>query len=171
VFFVKKRTFPQRRVHYVQYQYFLFYILLIWGVRTHPTHPPAYGPEDTQTEDGNQSDTLVSVGRPFVHPSVCLPVSPTVLRSLQTSHVHGPSLRALSTGKKGKGSPYSITSVGFRSGSRFLAVSLQVTWVINPAVGCHYFPPGPQLPSQPLRWLPPVSLLGEQRHDGCEQFA
>jgi len=23
---------------------FLFYILLIWGVRTHPTHPPAYGP-------------------------------------------------------------------------------------------------------------------------------
>jgi len=33
VFCVKKRTFPQRRVHYVQYQYFLFYILLIWGVR------------------------------------------------------------------------------------------------------------------------------------------
>ena len=27
----KKWTFPQRRVHYVQYQYFLFYILLIWG--------------------------------------------------------------------------------------------------------------------------------------------
>jgi len=26
VFFVKKQTFPQRRVHYVQYQYF-FYIL------------------------------------------------------------------------------------------------------------------------------------------------
>jgi len=43
--------------------------------------------------------------------------------------------------------------------SRFLAVSLQVTWVINPAVGCHYFP-GLQLPSQPLRWLLPVSLLG-----------
>jgi len=35
-FFVKKWTFPQRRVHYVQYQYFLFYILLIRGgvVRT-----------------------------------------------------------------------------------------------------------------------------------------
>jgi len=47
-FFVKKWTFPQRRVHYVQYQFFKFYILLIWGegVRTHPTHPPpAYGPE------------------------------------------------------------------------------------------------------------------------------
>ena len=37
----KKWTFPRHRVHYVQYQYFfLFYILL-----THPTHPPAYGPE------------------------------------------------------------------------------------------------------------------------------
>ena len=30
-FFCKKWTFPQRRVHY-----FLFHILLIWGVRTHP---------------------------------------------------------------------------------------------------------------------------------------
>jgi len=28
-------------------------------------------------------------------------------------------------------------------------------------------PPGPQLPSQPLRGLLPVSLLGEQRHNGC----
>jgi len=52
-----------------------------------------------------------------------------------------------------------------RSWSRFLAVSLQVTWIINPAVGCHYFPPDPQLPSLP------ISLLGEQRHYGCEQFA
>jgi len=41
----------------------------------------------------------------------------------------------------------------------------------NPAVGCHYFPPGLQLPSQPLRGLLPTSLLGEQTHDGCEQFA
>ena len=37
VFFCKKWTFPQRRVHHVQYQYFLFY--LFEGVRTHPTHP------------------------------------------------------------------------------------------------------------------------------------
>jgi len=66
-FFCKKVDLPQRRVHYgmilwygmvnvnfysaiitkvsnVQYQYFLFYILLIWGcVRTQRT-PPAYGP-------------------------------------------------------------------------------------------------------------------------------
>jgi len=62
-----------------------------------------------------------------------------------------------------------LPSVGFRP--RFLAVSLQATWVINPAVGCDYFTPGPQLPSQPLRRLLPVSLLGEQRHYGCEQFA
>jgi len=64
-----------------------------------------------------------------------------------------------------------LPSVGFRSWSRFLAVSLQLTWVINPAVGCHYFPPGLQLPSQPLRGLLSVLLLGEQRHNGCEQFA
>ena len=57
-----------------------------------------------------------------------------------------------------------VPSVGFRRWSRCFAVSLQVTWVINSAVG-------PQLPSQPLRWLLLVSLLGEQRHDGCEQFA
>ena len=30
-FFCKKWTFPQRTVRYVQYQHFLFYILLIWG--------------------------------------------------------------------------------------------------------------------------------------------
>jgi len=64
-----------------------------------------------------------------------------------------------------------LQSVRFQSWSRFLAASLQVTWVINPAVGCHYFSPGLQLPSQPLRGLLPISLLGEQSHDVCEQFA
>ena len=64
-----------------------------------------------------------------------------------------------------------LPSVGFRSWSRFLAVSLQVTWVVNPVVGCHYFPPDLQLPPQPLRELLRISLLGEQRHDGREQFA
>ena len=47
-----------------------------------------------------------------------------------------------------------LPSLGFRSYSRFLAVSLQVTWVINPAVGCYYFLPGLQLPPQ----------------EGCYQF-
>jgi len=37
-----------------------------------------------------------------------------------------------------------LPSVGFRSWSGFLAVNLQMMRVINPAVGCHYFPPGPQ---------------------------
>jgi len=64
-----------------------------------------------------------------------------------------------------------LPSIGFRSWSRFLAVSLQVMWVINQAVGCHYFPPGLQLRSQPLRGLLPILLLGEQRHNECEQFA
>ena len=61
--------------------------------------------------------------------------------------------------------------VGYRSWSRFFAVSLQVTRVINPAVGCLHFSPGPQSPSQALRGLLPISLLGERWHDGCEQFA
>ena len=34
----------------------------------------------------------------------------------------------------------------------------------------HYFP-SLQLPSRPLRRLLPISLLGEQRHNWCEQFA
>ena len=69
------------------------------------------------------------------------------------------------TSKKGKGRKVAHTrlpSVGFWSWSRFLALSLQVTWVINPAVGCHYFLPGLQLPLQPLRGLLPISLLGER---------
>ena len=37
-----------------------------------------------------------------------------------------------------------LPSVGFWSWSRFLAVSLQVMRVLNPAVGCHYFLPGLQ---------------------------
>jgi len=73
--------------------------------------------------------------------------------------------------KEGKVAHTRLPSVGFQSWSRFLAVSLQVTWVINPAVGWHYFPPGLQLSTQPLKGLLPISLLGEQRHNGCEQFA
>jgi len=32
---------------------------------------------------------------------------------------------------------------------------------INPTVGCHYFPPGQQLPPQPFKGLLPILLLGE----------
>jgi len=52
-----------------------------------------------------------------------------------------------------------LLSVGLRSLSRFMAVSLQVTWIINPAVGCHYLPPGLHLPLQPLRGLLPICCL------------
>jgi len=62
-----------------------------------------------------------------------------------------------------------LPSVRFRSLSRFLAVSLQVMWVLNPAVGCHYFPPGLQLPLQPLRGLLPILLLGEQSVNSLPQ--
>jgi len=44
-----------------------------------------------------------------------------------------------------------LPSVGFQSWSWFLAVSLQVTWVINPTVGCHYFSSGLQLPPATLK--------------------
>jgi len=41
----KKWTFPQRRVHYVQYQYlFILDFTYLGGARTHPTPPSAYGP-------------------------------------------------------------------------------------------------------------------------------
>jgi len=43
-----------------------------------------------------------------------------------------------------------MPSVWFRSWFQLLAVSSQVMWVINPAVGCHYFLPGQQLPFWPI---------------------
>ena len=79
--------------------------------------------------------------------------------------------RRLEVKGKGEVAHTRLPSVRFQIWSLSLAVSLQVTWVINPVVGCHYFLPGLQLLSQPLRGLPPISLLGEQRRDGCEQFA
>ena len=68
-------------------------------------------------------------------------------KSVYIRHLRWLSLTTLATKGKKARSP----SVGCRSWSRFLAVSLQVTWVINQAVGCRYFAPGLQLPLQPLR--------------------
>ena len=45
-------------------------------------------------------------------------------------------------------------SAGHGADSGFMAVSLQVTLVINLVVGCCYFPPGPRLLSQPERSAP-----------------
>ena len=108
-------------------------------------------------------------------------------------------------GKKGKGSPYSITErrvpelipvlgsqpagdVSHKPGGRLpllserpLAIIGQVyclQWRITAKLlRCDWLDSigllltRPQSPSQPLRGLLPILLLGEQRHDGCEQFA
>jgi len=56
----------------------------------------------------------------------------------------------------------------------FLAVSPQVTLVINSVVGCHYFPPGPRLLSQPeitpSRWPVPNDTAWWQRHTGVSRL-
>jgi len=69
--------------------------------------------------------------------------------------------------KKGKGSPYSITE------RRVPVLGSQTAGDVShkPGGRLPYFPPGLQLPPQPLRGLLPILLLGEQRHNGCEQFA
>ena len=69
--------------------------------------------------------------------------------------------------KKGKGSPYSITE------RRVPVPGSQSAGDVShkPGGRLPYFPPGLQLTPQPLRGLLPILLLGEQRHNGCEQFA
>jgi len=57
------------------------------------------------------------------------------------------------------------------SSPKVMAAYRRVSDSPHPQADCDYFPPGPQLPSQPLRGLWPISLLGEQKHDGREQFA
>jgi len=70
---------------------------------------------------------------------------------------------------KGKGSQYSITEHEVLE--LIPVLGSQPAGDVSHKPGCHYFPPGLQLPSQPFRGLLPVLLLGEQRHNGCEQFA
>ena len=73
--------------------------------------------------------------------------------------------------KKGKGSPYSIT---VRRVPELVAILGS-----QPAGDVSHKPGGklpllsarPAVTPQPLRGLLPISLLGKQRHDGCEQFA
>jgi len=72
--------------------------------------------------------------------------------------------------KKGKGSPYSITERGVPELIPVLGSQPAGDVSRYPAVGCHYFPPGLQLPPQPLSGLLPIMLLGEQRHNGCEHW-
>jgi len=74
----------------------------------------------------------------------------------------------VSTPVKGKGSPYSI---------RERRVPELIPVLGSQPAGDVSHKPGGRLPLlsavtlQPLRGLLPILLLGEQRHNGCEQFA
>jgi len=69
-----------------------------------------------------------------------------------------------------EGSPYLITEC--RVPELILVLGSRPAGDMSHKPGSnHYFPPGLQLPPQPLRGLLPVLLLGEQRHNRCEQFA
>ena len=84
----------------------------------------------------------------------------------------GRARRGLDTKGKSKGSPYSITDRRVRE--LIPVLGSQPAGDVNhknSTAGCHYFPPGLQLPQQPSRGLLSILLLGEQRHNGCEQFA
>ena len=61
--------------------------------------------------------------------------------------------------RKGKGSPYSITE---RRLPELIPVLRSQTAGDVSHKPCHYFPPGLELPSQPLRGLLPILLLGEE---------
>ena len=67
--------------------------------------------------------------------------------------------------------PYSITSIGQGADLGFLAVSPQVTLVINPVVGCRYFPPCRSTVTFPAKeitpWpIPNYTAWWWQRHRG-----
>jgi len=70
--------------------------------------------------------------------------------------------------KKGKGSPYSI--IERRIPELIPVLGSQPAGDVShkPGGRLQYFPPGLKLPPQPLRGLLPISLLGEQRQNGCE---
>jgi len=74
--------------------------------------------------------------------------------------------------KKGKSGPYSITER--RVPELIPVLGSQPACDVSHKPGGRlplYFPSGMQLPKQPLREVLPILLLGEQRHNGCEQFA
>jgi len=72
---------------------------------------------------------------------------------------------------KGKGSPYSIVERKVPELIPVLGSEPAGDMSHKPGGRLPLLSAGLQLLSQPLRGLLPVSLLGEQRHDGCEQFA
>jgi len=67
-----------------------------------------------------------------------------------------------SLGNKGKGSPCSITE---------RRVPQLIPVLGSQPAGDVSHKPGGRLPLLSLRGLLPILLLGEQRHNGCKQFA
>ena len=89
---------------------------------------------------------------------------------------------------KGKGSPSSTTDgrvpelipvlgsqpagdVSHKPGGRLPLLSARTAVTLATIKRQKQVKVGSQLPSEPLRGLLPISLLGEQRHGGCKQFA
>ena len=68
----------------------------------------------------------------------------------------------LGASKKGKCSPYSTVKRRVPELNPVLGSQPAGEVSHKPSGGCHYFTPGLQLPSQPLRGLLPILLLVEQ---------
>ena len=69
---------------------------------------------------------------------------------------------------KSKGFPYSLLSVGFGADTSVQAVSPHKSSTRR-SVGCHYFPPGLWLPSQPQSITKLYCLVTDAHR--CEQLA
>jgi len=108
---------------------------------------------------------VLSARRSQQHKSHCIILSNATFKSFFSIHPASTrSARLRFPQIKGKGSPYSITE---RRVPQLIPVLGS-----QPAGDVSHKPGGSlPLPQQPLRWLLPISLLGEQRHNGCEQFA
>ena len=106
-----------------------------------------------------------------VRDSIIIGVSAGCVFLLAVAFIGSLIYRPVELKSTGKGSPYSIAERRVPELIPVLGSQPAGDVNLNPAVGYHYFSPGLQLPSQPLRGLLPISLLGEQRHDECEQFA
>ena len=80
-------------------------------------------------------------------------------------------LSELSGRKKGKGSPYSIIERRVPELIPVLGSQLAGDLSHKPGGRLPLLSARPAVTPPPLREMLPVLLIGEQRHNGCEQFA
>ena len=86
--------------------------------------------------------------------------------------IHAQSPQLHSYDLKGKGSQYSIAERRVPELMPVLGSQPAGDVSHKPGGRLPLLSPRPAvIPSQPLRGLLPISLLGEHRHNGCEQFA